>query len=100
MNDKITVVVDADLKDLVTVFLDEWKQDIDPMRKSLEDGDYSTIRKLGHNLKGVGGSCGFDAITEMGASLETAAKENKFDLTGKTIDLLSFYLDRVEIIFK
>ncbi len=100
MNDKIIVVVDADLKDLVTVFLDEWKQDIDPMRKSLEDEDYETIRKLGHNLKGVGGSCGFDAITEMGASLETAAKEMKFDLTGKTIDLLSSYLDRVEMVFE
>lgn len=100
MNDKITVLVDSDLEDLVTVFLDEWKQDIGPMRKALEDGDYETIRKLGHNLKGVGGSCGFDAITEMGASLETAAKENKFELTGKTIDLLSSYLERVEMVFK
>ena len=100
MAEKTVVVIDSDLMDIVPAFLDEWKQDIGPMRKALKKGDYETIRKLGHNLKGVGGSCGFDTITEMGASLETAAKNKNFDLTAKMIESLFFYLDHVEVIFE
>ena len=44
------------------------------MSRGLEAGDYEGVRESGHQLKGAGSSYGFDAITDIGRSLEQAAK--------------------------
>ena len=65
----------------------------------MEKGDYGTICKLGHDMKGIGSSCGFDAVTELGDELEKAAKAKASEVIGKTLDRLSCYLKRVEVVF-
>jgi len=71
---KITVRIDPDLADLIPDFLEGRRQDVAAILKSLEQNDTETIRILGHNMKGCGGGYGFDAITDLGRSLEQAAK--------------------------
>jgi len=98
--EKITVFVDHKLKDIIPGFMDDWKEEVRFMREALEKGDYETILKLGHNMKGIGGTCGFDAITDMGRSLEEAAKVMDPVGIGKTLDKLSSYLKRVEVVYE
>jgi HPt (histidine-containing phosphotransfer) domain-containing protein len=98
-NKKI-VVVDSELKDIVPGFLDDWKKEVSSMQEALEKGDYEFIRSIGHNMKGTGGACGFDAITEMGENLEEAAKVMDQDRIWKTFDKLSSYLKRVEVVYE
>ena len=98
--DKKIVIVDSELKDIIPGFFDDWKEEIRLMQEALEKGDYEFIRSIGHNMKGVGGACGFDAITEMGGNLEEAAKVMDQERIEKTFDKLSSYLKRVEVVYE
>ncbi|MBW2192450.1 MAG: Hpt domain-containing protein [Deltaproteobacteria bacterium] len=98
--EKITVHVDADIKDLISQFLEDWREEVKTMREALEKGDYETIRMLGHNMKGTGGACGFDDVTDIGAHLEVAAKTKNNDVIQKTLDDLTSYFERIEVIYE
>jgi HPt (histidine-containing phosphotransfer) domain-containing protein len=58
--------------------------------------EYNTIRVLGHNLNGTGEGYGFSALSEMGASLEIAAKQEDRPAMQDLLQRLASYLDRVE----
>ena len=51
-------------------------------------------------MKGIGGSCGLDEITDMGSSLAESAKAMDQELIHKNLDTLSDYLERVEIVYE
>ncbi|MFC1829905.1 Hpt domain-containing protein [Thermodesulfobacteriota bacterium] len=99
-HEKITVHADADLKDLISQFLENWRAETKSMRDALEKDDYETIRTLGHNMKGTAGACGFDDVTDMGAHLEAAAKQKDNDTIQKTLDALASYFERVEVMYE
>nr|MBI3611965.1 response regulator [Nitrospirota bacterium] len=96
--DKIVVRVDPDLINLVPGFLDNRRSDLAAIREALANGEYETIRLLGHSMKGAGGGYGFDAITDIGAALEQAAKARNPGDVHRGLSDLSAYLDRVEVV--
>ncbi|MBI5361281.1 MAG: Hpt domain-containing protein [Planctomycetes bacterium] len=96
-NIKIIVHVDAELEDIVPGFMENRRKDIKSILEALKGGDYETIRILGHSMKGSGGGYGFDAITEIGASLEQSAKDKNTENIRKKVDELSTYLENVEV---
>ena len=98
--EKIIVTVDSDLEDLIPGFLENRNQDIKSIFDALTRDDYATIVKLGHTMKGVGGGYGFDAITDIGRSIEQAAKEKNPQKIRASLSELSDYLERIEIIFE
>ncbi len=89
------VYVDSDLREIIPGFLDHRRDDITTMDEAVEEGDFETIRVLGHDMKGSGGGYGFDGITDIGQSLEQAAKDQ--DQTGirKLVQELANYVERV-----
>jgi HPt (histidine-containing phosphotransfer) domain-containing protein len=68
------------------------------MRVALADGDFSTLGRLGHGMRGSGGGYGFQAITDIGKGLELAAKSSDHEASQKLLGELTSYLDRVEVI--
>lgn len=97
---KIIVHVDSDLAALLPGFLKDWQQEISAMREALEKKNYETIRKISHDMKGIGGSCGLDEITARGNCLTEGAKAMDPDMIRKNLDTLAGYLDRVEFVYK
>jgi CheY-like chemotaxis protein/HPt (histidine-containing phosphotransfer) domain-containing protein len=69
----IVVHSDPRFADLMPAFLERRKQDVVAMLDALEQGDFQTVERLGHGMKGAGGSYGFQDITDIGAALEQAA---------------------------
>ena len=94
---KILVLIDPELEDLIPGFLNNRRQDVIKMQAALADGDYDTIRLLGHSMKGAGGGYGFDTITDIGQALEIAAIENNAQTIKDQIRILSHYLEHVEV---
>lgn len=94
---KIQIHVDPDLADLIPGFLDKRRKDTVALLTALDDGEFETVRILGHSMKGSGGGYGFDAISEIGAALEQAAKGKNTDEIRQQVSDLSGYLDRVEV---
>jgi len=97
---KIIVHVDSEIEDLVPGFLENRHKDIDILQESLAKDDYGTIRRMGHTMKGVGGGYGFDAITDIGQSLEQAAKDKNPEEIQRWVKELSNYLERVEVVYE
>ncbi len=99
-DERIVVTVDADLEDIVPGFLQHRKEDVDKIREAMAQNDYDIIRVLGHTMKGTGGGYGFDAITDMGRSLEDAAKERNMEIIKQSANDLSSYLDHIEVVYE
>jgi len=98
--EKIIVQVDAELEDIIPVFLENRYKDIKSMLESLKQSDYESIQILGHNMKGAGGGYGFDAITDIGKSLEQAAKDKNSEKIRKLVGELSTHIERVEVVYE
>lgn len=98
MSDKILVRIDPDIQDLIPGFLKNRAADLELIAGHVADGNLESVKIIGHSMKGAGGGYGFDAITDIGARLESAADSG--DLAGieGAVKELRDYLDRVEVV--
>jgi PAS domain S-box-containing protein len=93
------IQVDAYLRDLIPGFLEHKRADTGTIRAAIDRADYETISQIGHKMKGEGGSYGFNAVTEMGATLERAAMNKDLDTARHTLDAISEYLESVDVVY-
>ncbi|MBF0446851.1 MAG: Hpt domain-containing protein [Magnetococcales bacterium] len=98
--ERITVVVDQDLEDILPGYLKNRRKDLIAIPKALEEGDFDLIRTLGHRMKGSGSGYGFARITEIGKDLEVAAKNSESERVMALNSELKLYLDSVDIVFE
>lgn len=96
---KIRVSIDPDLRDLVPGFLENRRRDVHLLLGAIERQDFEIVRMVGHRLKGDGGGYGFQAITELGAALETAARHRHLDEIHRHVTELASYLERIEVVY-
>ena len=100
MDNRITVIVDEDLSDLVPGFLLRKRGELEAIRDGATPRDYVAVGRTAHRIKGEGGAYGFDRMSEVGRELEDAAKaHDDGSITVLAGGLLEF-LDRVEIVFR
>lgn len=91
--------VDKDLEDLIPRYLESVKQYSADMQKLLAAGDLTALARIAHNLKGSGGGYGFMPITNLGASIETAARSGDSAGIPALLAQLSDYTLNVKIEF-
>lgn len=92
----IVVKVDSGIAEMVPTFLANRARDVETLRSALARGDAETVRRTGHDLKGVGGGYGFPRISELGARIERAGREPDSDAAAAVEELAS-YLARVRV---
>jgi len=78
-------------------FLQNRRKDVATMLAALADGDLETVERLGHGMSGIGATFGFQAITDIGASLEQAARSGDTAAARRWAEELAIYLDHVEL---
>jgi hypothetical protein len=94
--EKIHVTVDASLQDLIPSYLEKRHADALKATEALAAGDYESVRRFGHNLKGTGGSYGFPVLTEFGGAIEEGTKTRNQEMIQYKLDELMRYLEHVE----
>jgi hypothetical protein len=65
------------------------------LRFALEQGDYATIRTLGHQMAGSGAGYGFVQITEIGGTLEESALAGDAARIRDGVGALDRYLNNI-----
>ena len=93
------IQIDPALRDLIPGFLEHKRADTVTLRAAIDRADYETIRALAHKLKGEGGSYGFDAVSELGATLERAALAKDSNAARQTLDAIAAYLESVDPVY-
>lgn len=95
-----TVIVAKDLADLVPVFMNNRKKELETLRAALAASDFAQLRQLGHRMKGVGNSYGFSKVSDLGKSIEDgASSEDKAALDAHIVEY-SDYLARVNVVYE
>jgi len=94
------VTVESVLRHLVPRFIDNRRKDFHAMTEALGRGDFQLIYKLSHNIKGVGGSFGFDALGALAADMETAALASDAEALRRRLSEYGNYLERVDVVYE
>jgi HPt (histidine-containing phosphotransfer) domain-containing protein len=100
MSEPITVTVAKDLEDLVPTFMKNRAKELETLRAALAAGDMEQLRQLGHRMRGVGTSYGFEQVSVLGKQIEDGASSG--DLPALEAHLVAYtgYLARVKIVYE
>ena len=94
------ILVDEELSAILPRFISNVRKNPPAIAAALSRGDFSTIRSLGHNMKGTGTSFGLPQITQIGGTLEEAAKRQDADSVRAATDELAHFLDSLEVHYR
>jgi len=94
------VKVARDLEDLIPVFMSNRKKELDTLRVALASADFEQLRQLGHRMKGVGNSYGFNHVSTLGKYIEDGARSG--DRAGLEARIAEYadYLSKVQIAYE
>lgn len=97
-DEPIPIEADTVAGRLMPTFLERRIKDLATIEAELAGGGFRVIERIGHNLKGVGRSYGLDAVTDIGAALESAGRRQDVADIQRQAALLCRYLSRVRIV--
>jgi len=98
--DARTVKVSKDLEDLIPTYLANRKKELDSLRQALTAADFEQIRQIGHRMRGVGVSYGFDDVTSLGKLIEDGAKAGDKAALEKHVGAYGEYLSNLHITYE
>ena len=96
----LRVTVARDIEDLIPVFLKNRQKEVDTLRVALAAADFEQLRQLGHRMKGVGNSYGFDHVSTLGHHIEQGARSGDRASLEATISEYADYLSKVQIVYE
>lgn len=96
----IIVTVAKDLEDLIPVFFKNRLKELETLRAALAAGDYEQLRQVGHRMKGVGNSYGFEKVSLLGKQIEDGAKTSDGAGIEARIAEYADYLARVKVVYE
>jgi HPt (histidine-containing phosphotransfer) domain-containing protein len=99
-NKSRTVVVQKDLEDLIPVFMSNRRKEVETLRLALESADFEQLRQLGHRMRGVGNSYGFELISQIGKQVEDGAIAGDRTVIAACIAEYSDYISNVQISYE
>ncbi|KPA13078.1 Hpt domain-containing protein [Candidatus Magnetomorum sp. HK-1] len=96
---KQTITVKSKIKKFIPQFLENTKNDIELLKKSLQAKNYDEIHRNAHSMKGYAKPFGFGYLGELAAQLQQAAKDQAFEDAESLIEELDEYYDNIEIVY-
>ncbi len=97
-SDKIIIHADPEIKEIIPMFLENRRKDVEAIGEALKKKNLEAVRRLGHQMKGAGGGYGFDGISKIGADLEVCAMQADAKGAQKALRELEDYLRRVVVV--
>jgi HPt (histidine-containing phosphotransfer) domain-containing protein len=96
----LKVTVERNLEDLIPVFLENRHKEINTLRVALAAADFEQLRQLGHRMKGVGNSYGFNHVSTLGKYIEDGARSGDRASLEARIAEYAEYLSKVQIAYE
>jgi HPt (histidine-containing phosphotransfer) domain-containing protein len=94
------VTVAKDLEDLIPVFMKNRRKELDALRVALAAADFNQLRQLGHRMKGVGNSYGFERVSSLGKIIEDGAIKSDRGALEASIAQYGEYLSKVQVAYE
>ena len=83
---------DEEWAEMQEMYINHTFKELKAIRENINSTTFDSLRTFGHNIKGSGGMYGFNEITEMGAIIESAAKDENMEQIKSNFDKLETFL--------
>jgi len=83
---------DDEWAEMQEMYINHTFKELNVIKEDIESTTYDSLRTFGHNIKGSGGMYGFNEITEIGANIESAAKDSDIDKIKSNLETLEIFL--------
>ncbi len=83
---------DDEWAEMQEMYINHTFKELNSIKENINSTTFDSLRTFGHNIKGSGGMYGFNEITEIGATIESAAKEENMDQIKSKLDSLETFL--------
>ena len=83
---------DDEWAEMQEMYISHTFKELNVIKEDIESTTYDSLRTFGHNIKGSGGMYGFNEITEIGANIESAAKDSDIDKIKSNLETLEIFL--------
>ena len=74
------------------MYINHTSKELVSIMDNLETNSFDSLRTFGHNIKGSGGMYGFNEVTDIGAVIEAAAKDEDMALIKSNLKNLDSFL--------
>ena len=74
------------------MYIQHTSKELLSLMEDLKTKSFDSLRTFGHNIKGSGGMYGFSEVTEIGAVIEVAAKNEDMALIKSNLNSLDSFL--------
>jgi PAS domain S-box-containing protein len=80
---------DPEMATILGEFIGRLDGQVEAMRQAYRDRQYEELQRLGHRLKGAGGSYGFPSLTNAGKQIEDAVKAKDYSAANAAIERMA-----------
>lgn len=95
-----TVLVPRELETLIPVFLANRARELEALRAALAAADFAQLREIGHRMRGVGASYGFERISSLGTQIEVGARSQDRAAVAKPIEAYATHLRSLRVVYE
>ena len=95
-----TVTLARDFQDLIPEFIENRRRELQALRGALAAGRYDQLSELGHRMRGIGTSYGFDRVSILGGEIEDYARIADREGLAARIAEYAEYLARVKVVYE
>jgi HPt (histidine-containing phosphotransfer) domain-containing protein len=99
-DDAYEVKVAKDIADLIPAYLSNRNKELATLRAALAASDFEQLRQVGHRMRGVGNSYGFERVSSLGKEIEDGARSRDKDSLAAHIAAYGDYLSKVQIAYE
>jgi HPt (histidine-containing phosphotransfer) domain-containing protein len=99
-DDAYKVKVAKDLQDLIPGYLNNRKKELDTLRAALAAADFEQLRQVGHRMRGVGNSYGFERVSSLGKEIEDGARSGDKASLEAHIAAYGDYLSKLQVAYE
>lgn len=96
---KIRIEVDEELKELIPNFLNNRRKEITLIEAEIKNKNFEVLIRIGHSMKGSCGGYGFQVLSELGKSIEAAARRADQPALNKLLAEYRALLERFDIVY-
>jgi len=95
-----TVILSRRFEELIPGFIENRRNELEELRGALDAGRYEQLTQLGHRMRGIGSTYGFDRVSELGEQIEQRAAAS--DRAGLAACLAEYgdYLARLKVVYE
>jgi HPt (histidine-containing phosphotransfer) domain-containing protein len=95
-----TVILARDFEELVPGFLANRHKELEELRGAVAAGSYEQLSQIGHRMRGIGTSYGFDRVSVLGGQIEgRAAAADRNGLVACVAEYAD-YLARLKVVYE